>query len=63
MPPTWRARGAWRSRGRVLREDVAAYEVLVPRLERAWWRRYRAGLERRFRQQEVLIRAQPVRVL
>jgi hypothetical protein len=58
------ATGLWKEdTERVARDDIAVYEVLVPRLEPAWWAAYRRTLEERFRQDQVLIRASEVRLL
>lgn len=55
------AEGAWKDdEGGVARDDVVIYEVLVEELERDWWARYRAELARRFRQEELLVRASAV---
>jgi hypothetical protein len=55
------AEGAWKDdEGKVTRDDVAIYEVLTEELDRVWWARYRAELARRFRQEELLVRASAV---
>lgn len=52
------ASGAWRELGgEVARDDVAIVEVMDDSLDRAWWTAFRRDLERRFRQEEVVIRA------
>ena len=52
------ASGAWREQGgEVARDDVAIVEVMDDSLDRAWWTAFRRDLERRFRQEEVVIRA------
>jgi hypothetical protein len=52
------ASGAWKEDGgRVERDEVVILEVMDDGLDRAWWGRYRADLESRFRQDEVMIRA------
>lgn len=52
------AEGAWRDPGgEVDRDDVVILEVMADSLDRAWWRAYREELERRFRQDEVVVRA------
>jgi hypothetical protein len=52
------AEGAWRDPGgEVDRDDVVFLEVMAEALDRAWWAEYRAGLEARFRQDEVVVRA------
>lgn len=42
------------------RDDVIAYEVLADTLDRGWWVSYRASLEEKFAQDEIMIRAQQV---
>ena len=52
------ARGLWKTGdGEVARDDVAVFEVMSTDLDRAWWDAYRRELERRFRQDTILIRA------
>ncbi len=52
------AEGAWRDPGgEVDRDEVVILEVMADELDRAWWAEYRAGLEERFRQDEVVVRA------
>ena len=45
------------------RDDVVIFEVLADELERDWWQALKGGLEARFRQDEILVRAQAVDVL
>jgi hypothetical protein len=55
------AEGLWSDDGgRSARDDIVVYEVMVEELDRAWWKRFRADLERRFAQQELVVRAQPI---
>lgn len=55
------AEGLWEEGGgERSRDDIVIFEVMVETLERDWWRGYRAELERRFRQDEIVIRAQAV---
>jgi len=42
------------------RDDVIAYEVLADALDREWWSAYRAALQARFEQDEIMIRAHEV---
>ena len=52
------ARGLWKAEdGDVARDDVAVFEVMSADLDRAWWDAYRRELERRFRQEKIVIRA------
>lgn len=58
------AQGVWEPEGDELqRDDLVVYEVMVPSLERAWWRSYREELARRFRQDELVVRAQKIELL
>lgn len=58
------AEGLWREPGATtVRDDIVMYEVMIERLDRTWWREYRRRLEARFRQQEVVMRAQRIEVL
>jgi hypothetical protein len=52
------AHGLWETRdGAVATDDVAVFEVMTPELDRAWWGAYRQTLERRFRQEAIVVRA------
>ena len=52
------AAGAWKDdEGDVARDDVVIVEVMADELDRGWWADYRRVLERRFRQDEIVIRA------
>ncbi len=58
------ARGLWEERpGRTTRDDIVVYEVMVDEVDAAWWAGYRTDLERRFAQEEVVIRAHGIRRL
>ena len=52
------ASGLWRDDEGVLRRDeVAIFEVMADDLDEAWWRDYRRTLEKRFDQDEIVVRA------
>ena len=52
------AQGTWKEdTGEVDRDEVVMCEVMVGELERDWWAGYRRTLERRFGQEEIVIRA------
>ena len=57
------AEGAWTKGRKTKREDIVVYEVMANSTKPDWWRLYRRKLEKRFRQQTVVIRAQTVRRL
>ena len=52
--------GVWKDDdGDEARDEVVVAEVMAEREDREWWRRYRAELERRFRQEEMVVRSMP----
>ena len=52
------AKGLWKTDdGEVARDDVAVFEIMAGDLDRPWWDGYRRELERRFRQDSIVIRA------
>src|SRR5690349_14806083 len=59
------ARGLWAEGAGepVEHDDIVVYEVMVPRLERAWWQAYREDLTGRLRQKELVVRAQRIETL
>jgi hypothetical protein len=56
------ASGLWQDddTGETNLDDIVVYEVMVERLDRDWWRAYRAELERTFRQKELVVRGQEI---
>ena len=54
------AEGLWTEDGKTSHDEIVIFEVMAESLERDWWRDYRQSLERRFRQDEVVIRATAV---
>ena len=58
------AEGLWKEGpASTARDDIVIYEVMADRLDRAWWRDYRSGLEARFRQEQVVVRVQVTELL
>ena len=52
------ARGVWKDNsGETTRDDIVIFEVMTDELDRAWWTTFRKDLERRFRQDSVIVRA------
>jgi hypothetical protein len=58
------AEGQWRddSAG-ITHDEIVILEVMAGELDRPWWANYRQELERRFRQDEIVIRAQDIEQL
>ena len=53
--------GLWEDAdGDCVRDEVMLFEVMVDALDRDWWQDYRRELEKRFVQDEILLRACPV---
>ena len=57
------AEGLWQDEGETKRDDIVVFEIMAEHLDEPWWRAYRSELERRFRQDVVVIRAQKTRIL
>jgi len=54
------AEGVWDEGAGRSRDEIVIFEVMAEELDRPWWRDYREALERRFRQQEIVVRARAV---
>ena len=57
------AEGVWKEGRRTDRDDIVVFEVMTDTLDRPWWQGYRADLERRFRQDAIVVRASTVEML
>jgi hypothetical protein len=57
------AEGVWKEGGEETRDQIVIFEVMVARLDREWWGKFRAELGRRFRQEELLIKASEIEKL
>ena len=58
------ALGLWKPNGsEASQEDIVVFEVMSENLDCDWWRDYKHELERRFRQDMLVIRAQETRML
>jgi len=53
------ARGVWKddSTGETQRDDIVIFEVMTDALDREWWTAFRHQLEKRFRQDTLIVRA------
>jgi len=52
------ARGVWKGdSGETTRDDIVIFEVMTQELDRVWWTGFRKEMERRFRQDSVIVRA------
>jgi hypothetical protein len=58
------AAGLWKNPSdRTERDDIIVVEVMVDRVDRAWWSAFRRRLEKRLRQKEIVVRAHEIRTL
>jgi hypothetical protein len=56
--------GLWEGKpGETERDDIVVFEAMVEAVDAAWWATYRKALEARFKQDELVIRAQEIRRL
>jgi hypothetical protein len=57
------AEGFWTSGNQTARDEIVIFEVMVREVDEAWWSQYRRELEGRLRQESVIIRTHPIRLL
>jgi hypothetical protein len=50
------ARGFWKEKGRTTRDEIVVFEVMAKSAQKTFWRGYKQQLEKRFRQEEIVIR-------
>ena len=55
--------GLWKTDSDVSHDEVVMFEVMTPDLEENWWFEYRTQLQKKFRQEEILICAFQVKKL
>jgi hypothetical protein len=55
--------GLWTCEGTTFRDEIVVYEVMTEQLAKEWWRDYRIILERRFKQDAIVIRSQTIQLL
>jgi len=56
------AHGLWRDGGKTQRDDMVILEVMVRRLDKKWWDDHRHKLQRRFKQKELIVRSQDMKL-
>ena len=57
------AEGLWEDDGTTVHDDIMVLEVMAEELDPAWWGNYRRELEKAFKQDTVVVRAQHVTLL
>jgi hypothetical protein len=54
------AEGRWRKDAETQRDQIVIFEVMAEDIDRTWWSSYRETLQKRFRQETIIIRAHEV---
>ena len=57
------AKGLWKDQGKTTRDDMIILEVMVRRVDRKWWNEHRHKLQKRFKQKELVVRSQDIKLL
>jgi hypothetical protein len=58
------AEGRWKPDGEPASEDdIVVVEVMTGELDGKWWARYRKKLEKAFKQESIVVRAQDIQLL
>jgi hypothetical protein len=58
------AEGLWKeSNAKTNLDEIVIYEVMAEELDEKWWAKYRAKLEKRFKQESLIVRAEEIRLL
>jgi hypothetical protein len=57
------AQGLWKSEGKTTHDEIVVFEVMTADIDAEWWSGYRKLLEKAFRQNTIVIRAQSVSIL
>ena|ERR1700759_3915771 len=57
------AQGTWRNGKENHKEQIIVYEIVAPKFETAFWKKYRRELERQFCQEEVMIRYNDIKMV
>jgi hypothetical protein len=57
------AEGLWQREGAVAFDDIIVFEVMTNDLDRIWWSQFRRRIEKEFRQDEIVVRAQQCELL
>ena len=54
------AEGRWKQGAETAHDEIVVMEVMIDELDRAWWAKLRKRLAKEFRQEEIVIRSQPI---
>lgn len=54
------AEGRWKQGAQTEHDEIVVMEVMIDEVDRAWWANLRKRLTKQFRQDEIVIRCQPI---
>lgn len=57
------AAGLWQQGASIEHDRIVIIEVVVEAIEQQWWQEYRKAIEQEFKQERILIRATPCKLL
>ena len=57
------ARGVWATDSKPALDDIVVVEVMVKKLNGRWWKDFRSRTERLLRQDQLVVRAFPIKLL
>ena len=57
------AEGRWESSGATQHDEMLVVEVMFEVLDKPWWSKFRSELEKSFRQDQIIVRAQAIQML
>jgi hypothetical protein len=57
------AEGLWKPSKGTKRDEIIVYEVMASWVDARWWRQYRKRLEGLLRQENIVVRAQEMKIL
>jgi len=57
------AEGRWNEGSKTSYDEIVVLEVMTRHFDKDWWKQFRAGLEKKLKQKELLIRAQRIEII
>lgn len=58
------AEGVWKdNENEIAHDDIVIFEIMFEELNEEWWKQYKISLQEIFRQDEIIIRLQEMRLL
>jgi hypothetical protein len=57
------AEGLSEEAGSMVHDEIVIFEVMTAKVDKRWWKQYRIGLEKEFRQDRIVVRASSITLL